>query len=101
VKHATGILCQIAGIAVMVGGAIPGTRILVWEYRLSHYHYLYCNSDPWNEYISLLELFGGLFLGVILLWLGSRLKSKNKQTNSTTNSANSAPANTPSAQQPP
>jgi uncharacterized membrane protein YiaA len=74
-----GFVCQIAGIAVMVLGLWPVLRVYQKsqpDARLSYHDIAY--SD-YSTVLSVIILLVGFAVGIILLWLGSRIKSRGKK----------------------
>jgi len=71
-KWIVGILCQIAGLATMATGAV---FVFHTGRKMPRYHI----EEMYQEYntdVSVLIFLGSIVLGCVLLWLGSRLKSK-------------------------
>jgi hypothetical protein len=72
------ILCQIAAVAVMIVGLFPLATIIKKsqpDARRSYYDEVY--SD-YNAILSIIILLVSIAIGIVLLWLGSKLKSKGK-----------------------
>ena len=60
----------------MVTGLLPGLHIIKQsrdDARLGYYDYMYFN---YNSVLAVIILLVSIAAGIILLWLGSRLKSK-------------------------
>ena len=76
VKRIIGILCQIAGVMVSVTGLLPIlhiARLSQNDARVGYYEYMYFD---YNSVLAVIILLARIAGGIILLWLGSRLKSK-------------------------
>ena len=75
-KRIIGIFCQIAGAVVAVTGLLPIlhiARLSQNDARVGYYDYMYFN---YSSILAVIILLASIAAGIILLWLGGRLKSK-------------------------
>ena len=75
-KRIIGIFCQILGVVVAVTGLLPIlhiARLSQSNARVGYYDYMYFD---YNTILSIIILLASIAAGIILLWLGGRLKSK-------------------------
>ena len=70
------IFCRIAGIAIMALGAWPLVRGIQKRAPDAHLSYNDITYSDYNSVLSILILLAAVAIGILLLWVGNRIKTK-------------------------
>ncbi|MGH7976671.1 MAG: hypothetical protein ACREC8_08410 [Limisphaerales bacterium] len=75
-RSIAGIICQIVGIAVMALGVWPLVWVIQKREPDAHLSYNDITYSGYNTVLSIIVLLIAIAIGILLLWLGSRIKRK-------------------------